>query len=353
MRVHVVGSGGREQAIAWACGRHGHDVSVSAELRSFDASQLDLVIVGPEAALVAGVADECHRLGIPCFGPTAELARLEGSKAHARSFADALGIPSPAFATFDDAAAATAWWEQFGRPVVVKQSGLAGGKGVIVPDDDAGTRQAIAELAGRGPIVLEERLEGPECSLIALCDGTTAVALPLAQDHKRIGEGDTGPNTGGMGAFAPAPVPYAVEELTATFVQPVVDALRAAATTVHDAASRNVTVCSPSRPRVQARASSARSFSSSGSSACASGSPNRQFHSSSFGPSAVSMRPAKSTPTYGVPAARRASTTGWTNVAVSSSTAYGTGAGANAPMPPVFGPVSPSPMRLWSWASRR
>ncbi len=229
MRVSVIGSGGREQAIAWACARHGHDVSVTAELPASDAVQPELVIVGPEDALVAGVADECARRGVPCFGPTAELARLEGSKAHAREVAARLGIPSPAFAAFatGDGAGAFAWWQAFGRPIVVKQSGLAAGKGVVVPADDHETRTAIEQLVALGPIVLEERLHGTECSLIALCDGRIAVGLPLAQDHKRIGEGDTGLNTGGMGAFAPAPVPWSPAELTAQFVQPVIDAFAA------------------------------------------------------------------------------------------------------------------------------
>ena len=206
--------------------------SVTTELPAPDAVQPELVIVGPEDALVAGVADECARRGVPCFGPTAELARLEGSKAHARDVAARLGIPSPAFAAFaaGDAGGALAWWRAFDRPIVVKQSGLAAGKGVVVPADEHETQAAIEQLVALGPIVLEERLHGTECSLIALCDGRIAVGLPLAQDHKRIGEGDTGLNTGGMGAFVPAPVPWSSAELTAQFVQPVVDAFAAAGT---------------------------------------------------------------------------------------------------------------------------
>ena len=146
--------------------------------------------------------------GIPCFGPTADLARLESSKAYARELATTLGIPGPRYARFqsNDHDAAIAWYRAAGRPVVVKLDGLAGGKGVTVPETRRPTIAAIR--ATTEPFLLEERMTGPECSLIALCDGTTAVALPLAQDHKRIGEGDTGPNTGGMGAYAPAPVPY-------------------------------------------------------------------------------------------------------------------------------------------------
>ena len=231
MRVLVIGSGGREQAIAWACHRHGHDVAVAADLPAADAPQPDLVIPGPEAALVAGVADECARRGVPCFGPTADLSRLESSKGFTRTLAARLGIPSPAFERFADAEAAVAWTRSFGRPVVVKLDGLAAGKGVIVPDGDAETEDAIRTLAAMGSIVMEERLTGPECSLMVLCDGTTGRALPLAQDHKRIGEGDSGPNTGGMGAYAPAPVGGMAgvgepADLVATFVQPVLDHLR-------------------------------------------------------------------------------------------------------------------------------
>ena len=236
MRVLILGGGGREQAIAWACRRTGHDVRLAAELGDASSADTDLVIPGPEAALVAGAADECAVRGIPCFGPTAELAQLEGSKGYARQLADDLGIPGPAFARFDPAASTTivedarAWWREQGRPVVVKLDGLAAGKGVVVPDSHGETDAAIIDAASAGAFVLEERIFGPECSLLALCDGTRAVALPLAQDHKRIGEGDTGPNTGGMGAYAPAPVPYEPADLLTTFVQPVVDHFAAAGT---------------------------------------------------------------------------------------------------------------------------
>jgi phosphoribosylamine--glycine ligase/phosphoribosylaminoimidazole synthetase len=230
MRVLVIGSGGREQAIAWACRRFGHDVTLTSELPPPTARQPDLVIPGPEAALVAGVADECARRGILCFGPTANLAKLEASKGFARELATNLGIPGPAFARFEarDHKAAAGWFERLGRPVVVKLDGLAGGKGVTIPESEADTFAAIGVTTES--FLLEERMTGPECSLIVLCDGTTAVALPLAQDHKRIGEGDTGPNTGGMGAYAPAPVPYEANELVATFVQPILDHLAAAGT---------------------------------------------------------------------------------------------------------------------------
>ena len=228
MKVLVIGSGGRESAIAWACRRHGHEATVAVELPA-DVSA-DLVIVGPETALANGISDECRRRGIACFGPSAELARLESSKSHARRLATSLGIPSPRHLATSSASEALAWWRDLQAPIVVKQDGLAGGKGVIVPADDGDTIEAINALAALGPIVVEERLTGPECSLMALCDGTVARPLPIAQDHKRIGEADTGPNTGGMGAYAPAPIPSDIDALTATFIQPVIDHLAAAGT---------------------------------------------------------------------------------------------------------------------------
>jgi phosphoribosylamine--glycine ligase/phosphoribosylaminoimidazole synthetase len=230
VRVAVVGNGGREQAIAWACRRHGHEVTLVGHVDDLADHEPDLVIPGPEAALVAGVAARCAARGIPCFGPSADLARLEASKGWARQLAASLGIPGPAFATFagGDVEAALTWWHDLGRPVVVKLDGLRAGKGVTVPADDAETEAAIR--AADGPFVLEERMTGPECSLLTLCDGRVARALPLAQDHKRIGEGDTGPNTGGMGAYAPAPVPHSAAELVAQFVQPVLDHFAAAGT---------------------------------------------------------------------------------------------------------------------------
>ena len=236
MRVLVVGTGGREQAISWACRRHGHEVRMAPELGDASGDDTDLVIPGPEAALVSGTADECARRSLPCFGPVADLARLEASKGYARDLATELGIPGPAYARFDPSRServvddAISWWSDLDRDVVVKLDGLAAGKGVTVPASDGETRQAIIEASASGPFVLEERIVGPECSLLALCDGTTSVALPLAQDHKRIGEGDTGPNTGGMGAYAPAPVPFHADELLSTFVQPVVDHFAAAGT---------------------------------------------------------------------------------------------------------------------------
>jgi len=232
MRVLVIGGGGREHAIAWACEQHGHTVSMAAELGEVTADDIDLVIPGPEAALVAGIADECSFRKIPCFGPTSKQSRIESSKGFSRQLADGLGVPGPRYERFEenDADGALDWWRAFDRPVVVKLDGLAAGKGVIVPASDEATVTAIRETAVLGPFVLEEMLTGPECSLLALCDGSMAKALPLAQDHKRIGEGDTGPNTGGMGAYAPAPVAEQADDLLATFVQPIIDYYASAGT---------------------------------------------------------------------------------------------------------------------------
>ncbi len=223
MHILVIGTGGREAAIGWACGQHGHQVTSATEFDPAVHGLVDLVIVGPEVALAAGTADRCAQAGVPCFGPSAELARLETSKGYTRALAAQLGLPSPRFHRSDDYHDAIRWWRDADIGVVVKLDGLAAGKGVIVPSTPAETDEAIRRLAAQGPIVLEERLSGPECSLIAMCDGRVARPLPIAQDHKRIFEGDTGPNTGGMGAYAPAPIGYDAEQLTAQFIQPVVD----------------------------------------------------------------------------------------------------------------------------------
>ena len=252
--ILIVGGGAREHALAWAvqrsplCGRlfvapgndatPGERVDIAADhIEALTAFAVDhhigLVVIGPEIALAAGLADELALVGIAVFGPTRAAAELEWSKSFTRRVAAELHLPSPAWASFDTSAdidAALAWWRNLGDKIVVKQAGLAGGKGVVVPVDDASCEAAIRSFFTTGPVVLEQRLRGPECSLLAFCDGTTARPLPFAQDHKRLGEGDTGPNTGGMGAYAPAPVPYDTEALTAQFIQPVVDHMRSLGT---------------------------------------------------------------------------------------------------------------------------
>ena len=253
MHILVVGSGGREHALATKAalsplcarlsvapgnaGTPGTRVPIAADdvtgmVEFAVAESVDLVIIGPDASIAAGLADALAAKGIKAFGPTQAAGRLESSKAYTRELAAALNIPSPTFARFDsgDAAGAHAWVVSFGGPVVVKQDGLAAGKGVIVPADSIEIAAAIEELGALGDFVIEERLTGPECSLIAFCDGITAVALPIVQDHKRLGDGDSGPNTGGMGTYAPAPVHLSSDDLMALFVQPVLDHLRSQGT---------------------------------------------------------------------------------------------------------------------------
>ncbi len=252
-RILVVGAGAREHALAAAIARsprcdelfvapgNGGTPGQAIDLDPLDvqavaswcrSERIDLVVVGPEAPLAAGLADALSAVGVHVFGPPQQLARLESSKSFARDLAERLGVPSPRHASFKrgDFASAKTWVEAFGSPVVVKQSGLAGGKGVVVAESFAATLSALERAIEIDDVVLEERLIGSECSLISLCDGVTSRPLPIAQDHKRIGEADSGANTGGMGAYAPADVGYSAEELDAIFIRPVVEHLSAAGT---------------------------------------------------------------------------------------------------------------------------
>ncbi len=235
MRVLVVGSGGREHALAWAIaasplttklwiapgnpgtGLLGENVVVAAEdidgLVSFARDQaVDLVVPGPEAPLVAGLADALAEAGIKCCGPSRAAAQLEGSKAFTKALCDQAGIATARWERFGDREEALEFVRRRGAPIVVKADGLASGKGVVVAATLEEAEAAITAMmqarrfgeAG-ATVVIEECLEGEECSLFALCDGTDAVFLGLAQDHKRLGDGDHGPNTGGMGAFSPVP----------------------------------------------------------------------------------------------------------------------------------------------------
>ena len=180
------------------------------------AEEIDLVVVGPEAPLVAGVSDALRAAGFAVFGPNLAAAQLEGSKGFTKDLCRAHGIPTGDYVRVETMADARASLEHFGIPVVIKADGLAAGKGVTVAMTRAEAEEAI-DAAGDGPMVIEEFLEGEEASLFALVDGETAVPLASAQDHKRVGEGDTGPNTGGMGAYTPAPV------LTPEFQQRAMD----------------------------------------------------------------------------------------------------------------------------------
>ena len=228
MNILLLGSGGREDALAWrlkqspscdgliaAPGNPGSarwadcvaidpcDPQTVVSLARERA--IDLIVVGPEAPLVAGVADAARAAGFAVFGPSAAAARLEGSKGFTKDLCARADIPTAAYVRAETEAEALAALDRFPIPVVIKADGLAAGKGVTVATSREEAEAAI-RAAGDGPLVIEEFLEGEEASLFALVDGVRAVALASAQDHKRVGEGDTGPNTGGMGAYSPAPV---------------------------------------------------------------------------------------------------------------------------------------------------
>ncbi len=235
MRVLVIGGGGREHALCWALAaspllsklfcapgnpgtaRVAENVPIGAldiaALVAFARDQkIDLVVPGPEAPLVAGIADAMGACGIACCGPSAAAARLEGSKSFCKEICDAAGIHTAPWERFDSAEAARAFVRRRGAPIVVKADGLAAGKGVVVAASVDEAEAAIADFMEAGTlgeagasVVIEECLVGDEISLFALCDGTYALPLGAAQDHKRVGEGDTGPNTGGMGAYSPPP----------------------------------------------------------------------------------------------------------------------------------------------------
>ncbi len=258
-KLLVVGSGAREHAILHAlarspqrpellCAPGNAGIAAVARLLPIGVDQIDalvtaareeaveLVIVGPEAPLVAGLADALAAAGIPCFGPTADGARLEGSKAFCKEVMEAAGVPTAAYrvvAGVQDGLAAIRDIQGGRFPAVIKADGLAAGKGVIIAADEVQARTALAELLvehrfGTDRVVVEEHLVGPEVSLLAICDGVRALPLASAQDYKRIFDGDAGPNTGGMGAYSPVPAVGADQaaELVARVHQPVLDELR-------------------------------------------------------------------------------------------------------------------------------
>ena len=242
MRVCVVGSGGREHALAHVLGRH-HDVVVTPGNPGIPGSvptppeelEADLMVIGPEAPLVAGLADRLRSAGRLVFGPGADGARLEGSKAWMKEVLVEAGVPTAGYGAFDDEVAALAYLDTMGDLFVIKTDGLAAGKGVLVTTDRAEAVDAVRSYlsgdafgdAGR-TLVIEEGLSGPELSILAICDGSTATALAPAQDFKRLGDGDAGPNTGGMGAYSPVPVATeaVVDSLMANAVEPTLAALR-------------------------------------------------------------------------------------------------------------------------------
>ncbi|HEU4514158.1 MAG TPA: phosphoribosylamine--glycine ligase [Nocardioidaceae bacterium] len=245
MKVLVIGSGGREHALALALSRdpevtevHAapgnpgiaavaelHEVKVDDGTAVADLAErlgIDLVVIGPEAPLVAGVADAVRERGIDCFGPSAEAAQLEGSKAFAKDVMAAAEVPTAMAHLCTTPEEVESALDAFGAPYVVKDDGLAAGKGVVVTDS---RDEAIAHAAACGRVVVEEYLDGPEVSLFAITDGVTVVPLQPAQDFKRVGDGDTGLNTGGMGAYTPLPWAPAdlVAEVVERVLQPTVD----------------------------------------------------------------------------------------------------------------------------------
>ncbi|UZF92466.1 phosphoribosylamine--glycine ligase [Bosea sp. NBC_00550] len=251
MKILLIGSGGREHALAWAisasplcdllfiapgnpgtaqCGENvAVDVADHNAVIAFCRLQgIDLVVVGPEGPLVDGIADDLRQAGIKVFGPSKAAAQLEGSKGFTKELCAEFAIPTAAFGRFGDASSAKAYVAAQGAPIVIKADGLAAGKGVIMAETLDEANEAIDMMFAGGlgeagaEVVVEEWMIGEEASFFALCDGTHALALASAQDHKRVGDGDTGPNTGGMGAYSPAPVmtPAMEERVMAEIIRP-------------------------------------------------------------------------------------------------------------------------------------
>ncbi|MEH3120549.1 MAG: phosphoribosylamine--glycine ligase [Sphingomonas phyllosphaerae] len=257
MNILLVGSGGREHALAWklaqsptldtlfaAPGNPG--IAEHATIAELDVTdhravvdfvrrhRVGLVVIGPEAPLVDGLADNIRSIGVPVFGPGREAAKLEGSKGFTKDLCARMGIPTARYFRVTSKDGALACLDDFGDACVIKADGLAAGKGVVVATSRAEAEAAIADLYAHGPVeaVIEEMLEGPEASLFVLSDGTTTAAFGSAQDHKRVGDGDTGPNTGGMGAYSPAAVltPELEERALGEIVRPTIDCLAASGT---------------------------------------------------------------------------------------------------------------------------
>ncbi len=255
MNILLIGSGGREHALAWKisaspltdtlyCTPGNGGIEPIASCISLDVSNhsavidfchervIGLVVVGPEAPLVDGIADALNAANIPVFGPSAAAAQLEGSKGFTKDMCARYGIPTAAYGRFTDPDAAKAYIAERGTPIVVKADGLAAGKGVIIAQTDTEADQAIdmmfdGEFGEAGvEVVVEEFMLGEEASFFALADGTTTLALATAQDHKAVGEGDTGPNTGGMGAYSPAPV--MTDEMIARVMAEIIEPTAAA-----------------------------------------------------------------------------------------------------------------------------
>lgn len=251
MNILILGSGGREHSLAWAikqnpkCDRlivapGNAGIALIAECADFDIldgaavvnfcalNAVDFVVIGPEAPLAAGIADATRAAGVLTFGPSAAAARLEASKAFTKEICDACDAPTAGYARFTDASAARAYVQEHGAPLVIKADGLAAGKGVIMGMTLNEALDGIDEIFGGAfgaagaEVVIEEFMDGEEASLFILSDGVTCLPIGTAQDHKRVGDGDTGPNTGGMGAYSPAPVvsDAILEQAMAQIVRP-------------------------------------------------------------------------------------------------------------------------------------
>ncbi len=256
MNVLLIGSGGREHALAWAisasplltklyCGPGNAGIAEVAECVALDAADhaqvidfckaksIDFVVIGPEAPLVAGLGDDLARAGVKYFGPNKAAAQLEGSKGFTKELCRECVIPTGAYGIFNSAADAKTYLATRSMPIVIKADGLAAGKGVVIAETMADAERAVdacfdgAFGTAGATVVIEEFLEGEEASFFALCDGKTVLALATAQDHKRVGDGDTGPNTGGMGAYSPAPVmtPDIIRLTMDEIIRPTVDGM--------------------------------------------------------------------------------------------------------------------------------
>jgi len=261
MRILVIGSGGREHALAWAIAKSplcdklfvapgnggtetiaenvALDIADHGAVVAFALAQaVDFVVIGPDAPAVAGLADDVRAAGLLCFGPSRAAAQLEGSKGFTKALCDEAGVPTARYGRFDNEADALAYVRQHGAPIVIKADGLAAGKGVTVattqPEAEDAVHDCFSGAFGRSGsvVVIEEYLEGEEASVFALCDGEHVVLLPSVQDHKRVWDGDRGPNTGGMGAYSPAPVmtPDMTARVEAEIILPSVRRMKARGT---------------------------------------------------------------------------------------------------------------------------
>lgn len=264
MNILLIGSGGREHSLAWKISQSLHcdqlfcapgnagiaslaeivvlDVENHAKVADFcKINTIGLVVIGPEAPLVAGIVDDLEKAGIQAFGPSAAASQLEGSKAFTKELCDEFNIPTAGFARFNNAPKAKRHVREYGAPIVIKADGLAAGKGVTVAMTNEEAFDAIDDcfegafgLAG-AEVVIEEFLDGEEASLFALCDGHSAMLLGTAQDHKRAFDGDTGPNTGGMGAYSPAPIldQATIDDVMANIIVPTLAGMHSRGTPFH------------------------------------------------------------------------------------------------------------------------